>query len=270
MMQAEVILFWITVFGYAAAFIFHIFGIVNKKENLIRYTFYILYINIFLHTTVIILHWILTGHSPVTNSFENKLSGTWFIMLIYLIMVKLKKVEKSPAIVITPLVFFLLGYGYLHGIKIKPIGPAYDSPWLAVHVIFAWFAFSSYTIATGAGIILLLKVKNPKSEKFKKMAAINVLDERCYRYVVLGFVNHAVMITAGALWAKKLWGNYWVWDPLEIWSLISFLFYAFYLHARSFLGWKMQKAAYLIIVGLFILIISFFGVGWFGPSPHPL
>ena len=270
MLTAEIIIFWITVFGYVTAFLLLLHGIVHKNENIKKYVMHILWLSIFSHTLVIIFHWILTGHSPVTNTFENSLAGTWFAMIIFLILQKKGKIEKSAAIVLSPLAFFILGYGYLQGIEVKPIGPAYDSPWLAVHVIFAWFAFSSYCIATGASVILLLKLKYPDSEKLQKMSPAETLDERSYRYVVLGFINQAIMITAGALWAKNLWGNYWNWDPLEVWNLGSFLFFAFYLHARSFLHWRMQKTAYLIIIGLLIHIISYWGVGWFGPTPHPM
>ena len=90
-----------------------------------------------------------------------------------------------------------------------------------------------------------------------------------YRFIALGFINHAVMLVSGAIWAKKLWGQYWSWDPLETWSLIAFLFYAFYLHARSFLGWQLKRAAWLAVFGLVVMAISFWGVGWFAPSIHP-
>ena len=33
------------------------------------------------------------------------------------------------------------------------------------------------------------------------------------------------MIGAGAIWAKDLWGSYWSWDPVETWSLVSWLIY---------------------------------------------
>ena len=52
-------------------------------------------------------------------------------------------------------------------------------------------------------------------------------------------------------------------------ALIAFLFYAFYLHIRSFLGWKMTRAAWLAVLGLVILIVSYWGVSVFSPSVHP-
>ena len=59
-----------------------------------------------------------------------------------------------------------------------------------------------------------------------------------------------------------------VWEAV-IWSLIVLLFYAFCLHARSFLEWKMTRAAWLTVIGLAIVIVSFWGVGWFAPTIHP-
>jgi ABC-type transport system involved in cytochrome c biogenesis permease subunit len=97
----------------------------------------------------------------------------------------------------------------------------------------------------------------------------DALDILSYRFIVLGFINHAVMLVSGAIWAKNLWGHYWSWDPLETWSLIAFLYYAFYLHTRSFLEWKLKRAAWLAVLGLVVMAVSFWGVSWFAPSIHP-
>ena len=146
---------------------------------------------------------------------------------------------------------------------------AYNSLWLIVHVIFAWLSFGSYAIATGAATLLLLRKKLILWRPQSKIPDTNALDMNSYRFIVLGFINHAVMLISGSIWAKKLWGHYWSWDPLETWSLIAFLFYAFYLHARSFLGWKLKTAAWLAIAGLGVMAISFWGVSIFSPSIHP-
>ncbi|MCK4766579.1 MAG: cytochrome c biogenesis protein CcsA [Candidatus Aminicenantes bacterium] len=269
MPKIEILLFWIMIFVYVGAFALHLFSFVSRKEKSTKFAFYLLWIGLALHTAVGIVRWITAAHPPVTDTYELNLTGTWFAMLIFLIFAQLKKVEKTIGLVIIPIVFLVAGYGYMSGVEIQPMGPAFQSPWLIVHVIFAWLAFGCYAIATGAAIFLLLKMKRPAGEKLKKLPEPEALDLAAYRFIVLGFINHAIMIASGAIWAKKLWGHYWNWDPLETWSLISFLFYAFYLHARSFLGWKMKKAAYLILLGLLILAISYWGVEWFGPTMHP-
>jgi ABC-type transport system involved in cytochrome c biogenesis permease subunit len=149
------------------------------------------------------------------------------------------------------------------------MGPAFQSPWLVVHVIFAWLAFGCYAISTGAAVLLLMRERLLSWKPSISIPDIEALDLVSYRFITLGFINHAVMLVSGAIWAKKLWGHYWSWDALETWSLISFLFYAFYLHARAFLKWKTSRAAWLTVAGLIVLAISFWGVDLFSPSPHP-
>ncbi|MHC4286773.1 MAG: cytochrome c biogenesis protein, partial [Planctomycetota bacterium] len=166
-------------------------------------------------------------------------------------------------------VFIVLGYGLMSWSQATPMSPAYHSPWLAVHVIFAWLSFGCYAISTGAAILLLTRNPLTRWKSTLKILPQDDLDVMSYRFIVLGFINHAVMLVSGAIWAKKLWGHYWSWDALETWSLIAFLFYAFYLHIRSFLGWKMIRAAWLAVLGLILMIVSYWGVSVFSPSVHP-
>jgi cytochrome c-type biogenesis protein CcsB len=269
MFKIEMIFFWLTVFTYVAAFCSHLIGFISRKGRIVGFALRFLWVGLVFHTAAVIMRWLTSGHPPVTDIYELNLTGGWFTLLLFLAFEKPGKVEKHIALIVTPVVFLMLGHGYISGTEIAPMGPDFRSPWLVVHVIFAWLAFACYAIATGAAVFLLLKVRNPSKERFRKIPAAETLDTAGYRFIVLGFINHAVMIVSGAIWAKKLWGHYWSWDPLETWSLIAFLFYAFYLHARSFLKWKMNRAAWLTLAGLLVLIISFWGVGWFGPTIHP-
>jgi cytochrome c-type biogenesis protein CcsB len=67
-------------------------------------------------------------------------------------------------------------------------------------------------------------------------------------------------IVTGAFWANVAWGTYWSWDPKETWSLIVWLIYAAYLHARITRGWRGKKAAILSIVGFAATIFCYLGV----------
>ena len=269
MPQIEIILFWITVFSYVGAFCLHLFGFISRKDGGITIALRLLWIGLVLHTALGIVRWVSGGHPPVTDTYELNLTGTWFTMLIFLFFERMGKVERTIALVVIPVVFLVLGYGYLERAEVTPMGPAFQSPWLVVHVIFAWLAFGCYAIATGAAVFLLLKTKRTPWKPVLKIPGPEELDQASYRFIVLGFINHSVMLVSGAIWAKKLWGHYWSWDPLETWSLIAFLYYAFSLHARSFLDWKMKRAAWLTLLGLLVLAISFWGVELFGPTVHP-
>jgi ABC-type transport system involved in cytochrome c biogenesis permease subunit len=55
-------------------------------------------------------------------------------------------------------------------------------------------------------------------------------------------------------------GSYWVWDPKETWSLITWFIYAALLHGRLTIGWRGKRAAILSIIGFVVLLITFFGM----------
>ena len=71
------------------------------------------------------------------------------------------------------------------------------------------------------------------------------LDKFSYRINAAVFPLWTFTIIAGAIWAGDAWGRYWGWDPKEVWSFITWVAYACYLHARATAGWKGRKAAYL-------------------------
>jgi len=191
-------------------------------------------------------------------------------MLMFAGFLQLKKINLTLGLAVIPIVFLILGHGYLSKSEPIPMSAAYRSPWLYIHVGFAWLAFGGYAIATGAAVILLIKTGKPNSKIAAKMPHLHDLDISSYQFVVLGYINHVVMLLSGSIWAKKLWGKYWGWDNLETWSLIAFLIYTFVLHARRFMHWKDRKGAWMTIIAIIIMAISYWGVGWFSPGAvHP-
>ena len=266
MQQGEIILFWVTVFCYLASFCLQLIAFVMNKPRVVKSSRKLVWAALVLHTLTIILRWINGGHAPVTNSYELNLTGMWLVMIVYLIVEQVGKIDRSVGLVLLPVVFVVLGYGLMSWSEATPMSPAYHSPWLAEHVIFAWLSFGCYAISTGAAVLFLTRNPLTRWKSTVRIPQQADLDLASYRFIVLGFINHAVMLVSGAIWAKKLWGHYWSWDALETWSLIAFLFYAFYLHIRSFLGWKGARGAWLAVFGLILLIVSFWGVSLFSPK----
>ena len=88
----------------------------------------------------------------------------------------------------------------------------------------------------------------------------DLLDEVGYKTIAIGFPLLTIGIITGAFWANVAWGTYWSWDPKETWSLIVWLIYAAYLHARITRGWKGKKAALLSIVGFSATLFCYLGV----------
>lgn len=86
---------------------------------------------------------------------------------------------------------------------------------------------------------------------------LDLTDEIGYRSVAIGFP----VFTLGALifamiWAQIAWTRFWGWDPKEVWALITWLFYAAFLHLRLSKGWHGKKSAWLAVVGFFIIMFN--------------
>ncbi|QWU13766.1 cytochrome c-type biogenesis protein CcsB [Paenibacillus sophorae] len=90
-----------------------------------------------------------------------------------------------------------------------------------------------------------------------KNIKLDLVDEIGYRSVAIGFP----IFTLGALifamiWAQIAWTRFWGWDPKEVWALITWLFYAGYLHLRLSRGWQGERSAWLGVIGFGIIIFN--------------
>jgi cytochrome c-type biogenesis protein CcsB len=98
----------------------------------------------------------------------------------------------------------------------------------------------------GARIQLLLKGVSP-----------NLVDEIMYRSVAIGFPLFTLGgLIFAAIWAQIAWDRFWGWDPKEVWALITWFFYAAFLHLRLSRGWHGEKSAWLAVIGFSIIIFN--------------
>lgn len=94
-----------------------------------------------------------------------------------------------------------------------------------------------------------------------KRVNLQLLDEIGYRSVLIGFP----VFTLGALifamiWAQIAWSRFWGWDPKEVWALITWLFYAAFLHLRLSKGWEGERSAWLALIGFGIILFNLIAV----------
>ncbi|MFJ8067222.1 c-type cytochrome biogenesis protein CcsB [Psychrobacillus sp. NPDC096426] len=105
-------------------------------------------------------------------------------------------------------------------------------------------------LVTRKRIISLLK---PLTKKVNT----GLMDEITYRAVVIGFPLFALGgLIFAMIWAHIAWGRFWGWDPKEVWALITFLFYATFLHLRISKNWVGEKSAWMAIAGFGIIVFN--------------
>ncbi|MGA4719584.1 c-type cytochrome biogenesis protein CcsB [Fictibacillus nanhaiensis] len=122
-----------------------------------------------------------------------------------------------------------------------------------------------WSILAGAALYgllrLILRKRIAAALQTKVRMKPDLLDEISYRAVAIGFP----IFTLGALifamiWAQQAWSRFWGWDPKEVWALITFLFYAAFLHLRLSRGWHGEKSAWLCVLGFWIITFNLIAV----------
>jgi cytochrome c-type biogenesis protein CcsB len=206
-------------------------------------------------TITIVFRAIQTGHGPFSNMYEFALAFAWGIIIMGIIFewrYKTATVRNMGLIV----ALLLLIFATVNNAKPEPLVPALQqSALLSVHVASAVVAYGVFTIGFGAAILFL--IQNRRNSPW--LPDKEVFDIISYRSVVIGFPFLTLTIVLGAIWADIAWGRYWSWDPKETASLVTWLIYAAYMHARLMRGWKGAKTAILLIVGFGAILLTFFG-----------
>jgi cytochrome c-type biogenesis protein CcsB len=206
-------------------------------------------------TTSIVARGIATGQGPFSNMYEFTTAFAWGIAAAGLFFWWRHRIQlvNASSIVIA---FGLLIVAYILPSRYAPLVPALQqSLLLTSHVAAAIIAYGSFTVGFTAALLYLWQ----RAHRSPRLPPPERLDDISYHSVMIGFPFMTLVIILGALWADVAWGRYWGWDPKETASLVTWLIYAGYLHARFLRGWRGTRAAVLLIVGFAAVLFTFFG-----------
>ena len=131
--------------------------------------------------------------------------------------------------------------------------PVLRSPLFSIHISTIVTAYALLLGILVVGVIALFRPKDLARMEQLKSISMAML------YPAVALLAAGIFI--GAIWANISWGNYWSWDPKEVWALITLLIYAAPLHEKL---WKsFQKPLFFHIYGIFAflsVVITYFGV----------
>jgi cytochrome c-type biogenesis protein CcsB len=150
--------------------------------------------------------------------------------------------------------------------------PALNSYWIYIHVSITLTSYAAFAMAGGLGVMYLLKERAERRGRrgtlYDTFPSLEKIDELGYKAVMIGFPLLAFGVILGAMWANYAWGGYWSWDPKETWSLIVWLIYGAYIHARMNRGWEGHRAALYQVFGFGMVVFCFWGVNFLLSGLH--
>jgi cytochrome c-type biogenesis protein CcsB len=260
-MRSEQVLFWAAVACYGVSAFAYIFGFIARGQKLMTAGLAISAVGFAPHTFSIASRWIVSAATPFITIAESLSLGVWVSVLLFLLVQIGTKKVRPLGVLVMPVAFILIGWaGTLRTAPATDqLAPALQSGWLWVHIVGASTGFSAVLIAAGLGLLLVVKQRTQGSLA-ERIPDPRTLDDLSYRFVVGGFTMYGVMIVSGAFWADQAKGTFWNWDPVEVWSLISWLVYGIYLHLRITMGWRGERLAVYSLVAVVAMIISYWGI----------
>jgi len=261
-------LFDFTTLLFGVASVNYVVALYGKRETIARIGTWICIAAAVVSTAAIGVRWAESykmgiGRIPVTNLYESLVFFAWSVNLFYLV-VEWKYRNRTLGAFVMPIAFGTMLFALTNESSIQPLVPALQSYWLHAHVITCFVGYAAFAVSAGVAVMYLMKARREERKVTGGVVALfpstKVLDDLVYKSIIWGFPFLTAGIITGAAWANYAWGTYWSWDPKETWSLIVWLVYAAFLHARVTRGWHGRRAAILSIVGFLATIFCYLGV----------
>jgi cytochrome c-type biogenesis protein CcsB len=223
--------------------------------------------------------------------YEYVSAVSFLLVMAYLVVERRWRVDAAGGFVLATAVT-AMGAATLIYVPPGPLVPALNSYWLRIHVVMAMLGSALFTLgfvftslylwqdrrerrsaptAAPARQAALVGARGDHAEdhvpaeepeapvqppRRGRLPAAASLDRLAYRTIVFAFPIWTLAVIFGAIWAEQAWGRYWGWDPKEVWSFVTWVVFAGYLHARATVGWRGRPAAVLAVIGFVALVFN--------------
>ncbi|MBQ9418142.1 MAG: cytochrome c biogenesis protein CcsA [Bacteroidales bacterium] len=201
---------------------------------------------------IFIFRWIAGGHAPMAGGFDSMNLMSIVIGLVALAFsCHCRKTSISNSQFSVSAAMLTIGFCQLVAMisganpPITNLMPVLNSPLLTLHVAVIMCAYALLFFVMMCGVAGLIV----GGEDYRRTTTLLL-----YPAVFL----LALGIIIGAVWANISWGNYWSWDPKEVWALITLIVYALPLHPTLL---HRPRTFYLYCTLAFLsVVITYFGV----------
>lgn len=231
-----------------------------KKKSLDRLASTMFVATLGVLTWVIAQRYIEAGRPPFKTLFESLILFAWCVSIVYAAVERFYRLALL-GVLTAVFVLGILSYAVLKAdVDVISLPAALQSGWFVPHVVVYFLGYAALFVATALAVLYLIKPTATVTFTNIRGSRVVPYQQLMHTVVKFGFALISVGLVIGALWAKSAWGDYWVWDPKENWSLITWLIYIVYLHMRTSPGWKPKNSAWLLIGGFAAVIFTYLGM----------
>lgn len=204
------------------------------------------------------LRWTISGTIPMANGYETMLFVAWTVMLLSLLLSFRFPIMLTCGFLMSGF-FLLVSHISQMDPQITHVMPVLNSPLLSIHVSIIMMGFALLSL-TFINAITALTVKLINRDATRQMTALQSLS---LLFLYPAATTLGIGIFVGAIWANVSWGEYWGWDPKEVWALITFMVYAAALHPKTLPALRRPVAFHVFMLLAFLTILmTYFGVNY--------
>lgn len=252
-------------FFFAAAVLFLLDLLASGKElfPMARRLFLVGFVAL---TLLMLARAITYRYFPIFTFYETLLFLAWAVICVIFL---LERAYGFRAVFpfVAPVLFLILFFAFFFSPVQASLPLEYKGTLLFSHIITVITAYSTFAVAFVTSLMYLLVDNQLKMKKLSsfvtKLPSLDVLDHYNYKLVSIGFFLLTISILLGAIWAENVWGAFWRWEAKEIWSVVTWIVYAAYLHTRLASGWQGRRVAMLNVCGFATVLFNYVVVRFF-------
>ena len=223
----------------------------------------LVWVGVALHLVAFVTRGLAANRFPLGNLYEYILFMTAVIMVVAAVVVQRKNWHTVWPWLLFPMVIAMFLNSTVFHMQAAPVVPALQSYWMPVHVSTVSIGASVGLVSGAFALLYLLRMRQPRGEEHGVLGAIarplpdaKTLDQIAYKTAVVTLPLFGIGIVFGAIWAEVAWGRFWGWDAKETVSMVTWILYAAYLHARATAGWKSTAAAWINVFAMAMTIFN--------------
>lgn len=291
---------------YVAAMVAYFHHLAYRRSKVWVAASVLAYAGVLSHLVSVVTRGVAAGRVPWGNMYEYSSIVGLLVVVGYLVVERVSKVRSLGGFALGAAVLAMAAATMVY-VRPGPLVPALNSYWIKIHVVAAMTGSSLFILGFVFTVLYLVRDRGERREAARvvaepvpALAAVGggglphdlaaspdepdpredpeprrgwlppaaVLDRLAYRTIAFGFPIWTFAVIAGAIWAEQAWGRYWAWDPKEVWSFITWVVFAAYLHARATVGWRGRRAAVIAVVGFASLVFNLYAVNLVIPGLH--
>lgn len=184
----------------------------------------------------------------------------WLTVLIYWLADLKHQLYSLQAFVLPPAAIFVV----LPALSIQNYYlPEAEASLFMVHIAIAILAYSLFTFAALHALLMAVAERSLHQQatwvKLPNFPPLMVMENLLFKVITAGFVLLTITLISGMLFSEQIFKKPLEFNHKTIFSIASWLMYAWLLFGRYQYGWRGKKAIKLTLTGFLLLLLAYIG-----------